>query len=323
MRDRLRLWQLGWSTFKRVQTRLRTWLAYLTGNRRPRLSSAAIYEGERRTALRQVWEIGAEFSDHGWGRRDLDALRLLCLNLRFGQALGPRIAERLRRVLPPVLSSSVDRIRGLLDAARLLPVDPHTLLEIEAGLELLLSQLEGVACHAGSSLTFEPREVIGAIDRIQHGCHSVRLELEPLVTCELALLIRRLAEQHHAARLVTGELLLDLRDAHGAMVAIEPSDLARCLESLLAAMFHTEHRLSPVRVAAQPLDDALRLSVSWAPNERVPVDPSRLTRPLRALATYGVHHTLDENLESRTRRLSAWFPLAGSTTSAASTIAGQ
>jgi hypothetical protein len=313
---------LGWLRFRwlkrsaihRTGAALRRWLRRVMPRRRSNHTGAARYEGQRRTALRLVWEIGAEFSDQGWGRRDLDALRLLCLNLRPGQVVGPRIAERFRKLLPPLLSNSADRIAGLVDAGRLLPVDPQTLLEIENGLEDLLSPLEGVAFQAGQPLPFNPHEVVGAIDRILHACQSVRFELEPLVTCEPAAVARRVAERAHAARLATGELLLDAIRAHGSMVAIEPSDMSECLEALMAALFHGPRRLSPVRLSVQPADEALCLSFSWAIDDRVQLDPSLLIRPLRALAAYGVHHALDEDLELRTRKLCAWLPLANRVT---------
>lgn len=301
---------------------LRSWFTRWT-SRAPSVGlELDAHERRRRRALRQVWEIGDEFGADGWGGRDFLALRLLCLNLRAGQTLGSRLAERLRAAIPPVLGPGCERLRALAVMARELPVDPETIERLDRALEGLKRSLHGVACRPGEPLPFDPVELLDAVDDALQVGQALRTDLAPLVTADLAATVQQIAKTAHAARLETGELMLELGAGPLPPVAVEPSDLAEAIGGLLATSLSTGRRNVPVRITVHRSDDALQWTIAWLSPQRRATEPWRLVRPLRALAAYGVEHALQTDSESGGLELCAWFPLVERIDGGAASAAG-
>jgi hypothetical protein len=284
-------------------------------------SSAQVLHTDRfnqphRLALRLVWEASGEFSGEGWGRHDIEALRLVCLNLERDQIMGARVAERLRRVIAPVVSGVADRLNALAQSARLVDeVEPLATLRLETSTGALIEQLEGLACRAGEPVPFDPQRVVSSAENALAQCAEIRESLRSRVSSELGTALQQICTQHaqFAARWQAGDLLLDLSrlPSHRQRVAVEPDDLDLAIIMLIGALFESGRAVGPVRLQAIDDGPSVKLSVSWTADDRLRLDPARLIRPLRALAAYGVRHALSEAPDQDAIELSAWFPLGG------------
>ena len=71
---------------------------------------AATRRAQEALALRRLWETARDFDAGGWGRRDLDALRLVSMNLTRQEPLNARVAERLRTASSAVRAGVTERL---------------------------------------------------------------------------------------------------------------------------------------------------------------------------------------------------------------------
>ncbi len=283
----------------------RAWLR----RRRRAAEDAAARAARRDAAVRILWAASGDFLSAGWGRNDLESLRLLALNLDKGQVLGPRLAARLRTAVTAVLSGVLDRLQDVVVTAREVELAPRTVGRLEAAIRVLTTELEDAGCKPGSAVPFRPAAVAHAATQAVESCAALRDALRPHMVSDPAEVLRALAGTRHAARLASGELILDLAAMIDARVAARAPDLAGAFDELLRRVFDTGRAVGPVRVGGRVSGPDVVLSISWTVPGPEPPDPRWLTESLRVLSPYGARLGLKDALEDGVVRIEAVLPM--------------
>lgn len=265
----------------------------------------------REAAVRILWAASGDFLAAGWGRNDLERLRLLALNVTEGQVLGPRMAERLRAAAHAVTGSVVDRLGDVVVTAREAGFDGACIGRLEASVRVLVSELERGEIRSGAPVAFRPQALAAAAGRAVEGCAELREDLRPHVISEVHAVMRWLADGRQRARVGSGELLIDLSGIPaGTRVAARPSDLTQALDELVGALFARGPVPGPVRLSCRLAGRDALLSLTWPGRERFQADPRVLAEPLRVLTSYGARITLSEHAPDGMVGLEAALPLA-------------
>ncbi|MBP7147301.1 MAG: hypothetical protein KBD01_07130 [Acidobacteria bacterium] len=264
----------------------------------------------REAAIRLAWQITGEFVEAaGWGRSDLDGLRLICRNLAPAQPIGPRIAERLRVAASAVAGGAAERLHQLQGAAAALDAGDPALESLGTALATLETELDSVTFRPGEPVGFDPAAVADAAAQVFSSCAELRQLLRPHVVCDLPHALEQVVTARHAARRERGELILDLR-AHNSHVAVRATDASEALAGLMERVFGRGHVAAPVRVSLEDAGAGLRLGLAWSVDDRLRVDPLLVTEPLRALAAYGMRLSVREAPEQNLLQIEVWLPAA-------------
>ncbi len=269
--------------------------------RRNRTEEEQARRARHEGAVRILWAASGDFLAAGWGRNDLERLRLLAMNLAEGQPLGPRLAERLRAAASAVMGSVVDRLGDVVLTAREAELDSAGVLRLEAAIRVLVRELDGVTFHPGMVVRFRPQAVARAAGQAVDACAALRESLRPGIASDVAAVVRALAEDRHRARVASGDLLIDLSGLPaGTRVEARPADLARALDELLERVFRGGPVGGPVRLACRATAADVALALSWPGRDRFQVDARAVTESLRLLCSYGARLAIAES-ESEVR----------------------
>jgi hypothetical protein len=276
--------------------------------RRNRLEEDQARRARHEGAVRILWAASGDFLAAGWGRNDLERLRLLAMNLADGQALGPRLAERLRAAIDAVMGSVVDRLGDVVMTANEAELESDGVLRLEAAIRVLVRELDGVAIHPGAIVTFRPQAVARAAGQAVEACAALRESLRPGIASDLAEVVRGIAGTRHGARVASGELLVDLSGlAPGTHVEARPADLTRALDELVVRVFARGPLVGPVRLACHGSAADATLSLAWSARDRFQVDARAVTESLRLLCSYGARLAIAETDD--TVRVDAVLPV--------------
>jgi hypothetical protein len=269
---------------------------------------------QRRTreesAARLLWAASRDFLLAGWGRCDLETLRLLALNIAPGQILGARLAERVARSVSSVRSGVLDRLDDLVSTAGELELAPEAVVRLRSAGRLLAAELDGAVCGTGAKVPFRPPAVALACGQALEACAALRKALRPLLIADAPRLVRWLAGARYGGQLRTGALVLEFSDADAVRVAVRPLDLTRALDELLGRVLGSAGGAGPVRVSHEIVGRKARLSLSWVAPRRGRLDPQALLDALRPLASYGAQLVLEETPEDGRALLAISLPLA-------------
>lgn len=287
-----------------------TWMRELASRRVRRREEAAAVAVRREAAFRLFWEASADFMADGWGRGDLETLRLLCLNLAPGEPLNDRVARRLRDACSAVLAGVIDRLGDVALTARDIDTPESHVAELERATGVLVQELEGSNCNAGESINFDARRVADAADHALRSCERLRDDVRPRIVSDLGAIVSWLTRSNFADRVSAGEIRVHAPAAASARVAVRPSDLSQALDDLLGKIFSQGQVGGPVDVRVHQSEERTHLVVTWPIRNRFRLDPGALVKPLRVLTAYGATITLDESLEDGTISLEAFLPNA-------------
>lgn len=293
-----------------------TWLVAAAGAHRARRRARAEDELARRmrreSAFRLFWVASGDFAPGGWGRRDLDALRLICRNLEPGAPVGERVARRLGRNATEVLSRVVDRLYDVASTAREIEASRDLVVRLERATREMVRELEASAGVSGPLFAGDPRGVAAASDEAVAVCEELRESVRPRIVSDLGAVVAALGRSTLAARLAAGQLRIDTGslDRGAARVAVRPSDLSEALGDLLGTVFRLGELEGPVDVRVRHDEQCARIVVTLPVRHRFSLDASALLQPLRALTAYGVTVTLDEEVEEGVVVLDTSIPRA-------------
>jgi hypothetical protein len=250
-------------------------------------------------AIRQLWETARDFDTGGWGRRDLDALRLVSVNLTPQESLGPRVAERLRTAASAVRAGVTERLAAAAATATAIDLAPDAAELLRCAAETLDVELARGACRAGEPAPFATARVADAAQAAVAACGTLREELRPRVVCSLADALRRAVDAVVArgSDRALGGPSIDVKPAPLPLVAVLPSDLLEALAGTLTRALAGGRLVGPLSVAAESGSDALDVRIAWAVEDRYALDPSGALEPLRRLAAYGARADVHESIE--------------------------
>ena len=261
--------------------------------------TAAARQAQESLAIRRLWETARDFDAGGWGRRDLDSLRLVSMNLMPQEPLNPRVAERLRAASSAVRAGVTERLAAAAATAAAIDLAPDAAEILRCAAETLDVELARGACRAGEPVPFAPACVADAAHAAVVACGALREELRPRVVCSLADALRRAAEVAlpREANRAAGRPAIDLKPAPLPLVAVLPSDLLEALVGTLTRALARGRLVGPLSVAAESATDALDVRIAWAVEDRYTLDPSGALEPLRPLAAYGARADVRESIE--------------------------
>lgn len=278
---------------------------------RSRSDNRAARDHRRDAAVRILWAASGDFLASGWGRSELESLRLLALNLPAGHAPGPRLADRLRNAASTVLSGVLDRLNDVVLTAREIDLEPAAVNRLEAAIRVLAAELEDSTFRAGQAIRFRPDSVATAASQAVAACGALRDALRPWIVSDVPAIVDWLVQTRHGVRISSGELIVDLDLRPGeSRVAVRPLDLAQALDELLDGVFGRGRATGPVRLAGRLVDQGVVLTIGWAVDDRFRLDPRAVTEPLRVLSSYGARLALEEDAERGSVRLVAELPSA-------------
>jgi hypothetical protein len=278
-------------------------------HRRRAQEESQAQSARRDAAVRILWAASSDFLAAGWGRSDLERLRLLAMNVAPGQVLGPRIAERLRAATSAVLSGVLDRLADVAATAREVEIEPRVVGRLEISIQILAAELEGVSCRPGSMVMFRPDVVAMAAASAVDACSKLREFLKPSMVSDPAEVVRWLTGTRHRERTAAGELVADLSGlGPGARVAARPLDLAHAMDEMLARVFASGDACGPVTLVCAGGGDDVTLALVWTPRDRQHIDRRSLTESMRVLSAYGVRLALCDAAQSDGIRLETAFP---------------
>ncbi len=281
-------------------------LAWVRERRAMREAAAAEREAEaarREAAWRLFWEASSDLQPGAWGRRDLETLRLLVLNLEPGQVPGPRLAARLRDASSRVLAGAVDRCGDLLVTVRQLVPGHRALPRLEEGVVRLVDQLEGEACLPGQPVPFDPATVARACTLALEACDLLRRELGGRVVADLRAVLAWLARERHDVPAARGEIVFpgpggpESPPGSGRLLVVaRPADLVAALDEALSRALAYGDPVGPVRVdlAAAP-DARVAVTIAWRTADRLAVEPRKILQPLLLLRAYGGEVRVEED----------------------------
>ena len=260
---------------------------------------AAARRAQEALAVRRLWETARDFDAGGWGRRDLDALRLVSMNLTPREPLNARVAERLRTASSAVRAGVTERLAAAAATAAAIDLAPDAAELLRCAAETLDIELARGACRAGEPAPFAPARVADAAHAAVDACAALREELRPRVVCSLADALRRAAD----AALARGSAHagarpeIEVKPAALPLVAVLPSDLLEALAGTLTRALAHGRLSGPLSVAAENASNALDVRIAWAVEDRYALDPSGALEPLRRLDAYGARADVYESIE--------------------------
>ena len=261
--------------------------------------AAAVRHAQEALAVRRLWETARDFDAGGWGRRDLDALRLVSMNLAPQEPLNARVAERLRTASSAVRAGVTERLAAAASTAAAIDLAPDAAELLRRAAETLDAELARGACRAGEPAPFAPARVADAAHAAVDACAALREALRPRVVCSLADALRRAADAALArgpAR-APGGPAIDVKPAPLPLVAVLPCDLLEALAGTLVRALAHGRLVGPLSVAAEHASGALDVRIAWAVEDRYALDPSGALEPLRPLAAYGAEADVRESIE--------------------------
>ncbi len=288
----------------------------LVRDRRERARRHAEEETERavrrEAAFRLFWEASTDFMADGWGRSELEALRLVCHNLPRAEPLGERLARRLREASSSVLAGVIDRLGDVALTARDIDASARHIGELERATGTLVEELEGAICQPGAPPPFDPARLADAVDRALGHVEALREDVRPRIVSDLGAIVAWLTRSAALSeRVRSGQIRIATTAGVGpARVAVRPGDLSQALDELLGKIFAQGQVSGTVEVQVLQGSEHTRLAVVWPIRNRFRLDPGSLVRPLRVLTAYGATITLDESLENGTITLEATLPNA-------------
>jgi hypothetical protein len=260
---------------------------------------AAARRAQEALAIRRLWETARDFDAGGWGRRDLDALRLVSMNLTPHEPLNPRVAERLRTASSAVRAGVTERLAAAAATAAAIDLAPDVAELLRCAAETLDTELSRGACRADEPAPFAPARVADAAHAAVDACAALREELRPRIVCSLADALRRAADaalERGPAR-APGGPAIDVKPAPLPLVAVLPSDLLEALAGTLVRALAHGRLVGPLSVAAEHASGALDVRIAWAVEDRYALDPLGALEPLRPLAAYGAEAEVRESVE--------------------------
>lgn len=258
----------------------------------------------RESAIRILWAASGDFLAAGWGRTELERLRLLALNLPPGRDLGPRLAERLRGAVSAVLCGALDRLQDVVTTAGEVGLQPATVVRLEAALRILAAELETATCRPGAPPGFRAPVVAAAAAQAIEACNALRRALQPHVTADLPAILHWIAESHHPELVAAGGLRVDTsRLAPRTFVAVRPLDLAQALGELLEHVVGRSALTGPVELGCRSVGSDVLLEVTWRAGDVS--EPAVFAESLRVLGSYGARVTIVERPHGQVRLCSA------------------
>ncbi|MCU0223641.1 MAG: hypothetical protein MUF27_06140 [Acidobacteria bacterium] len=264
--------------------------------------------------IRRLWETARDFDAGGWGRRDLDALQLVSLNLAPGEPLSARVAERLRAAASAVRAGVTERLAAAATTAAAIGLAPDAAELLRGAAETLDAELARGACRAGEPVPFEPARVADAAHLAVSACSALREELRPRVVCSPADALRRAVDAalargpRHATGRPPGGAVIDLKATPLPLVAVLPSDLLEALAGTLTRALARGRLVGPLSVATESASDALDVRIAWAVEDRDALDPSGTLAPLRPLEAYGAEAGVRESIENNALEIMLRLP---------------
>ncbi len=262
----------------------------------------------RDASLRLLRAAVADFEGDRWGRRELDALRLLALNLAPRQILGPRLAQRLQAAVTAVRWGVLDRLSDVRLTADEAGLARQTQARLQAAILSLSAELDGVQCETGAPLAFHPHAVAFACGQAADACAAIRDALSPALVADLREVIDDVAARRDGGGEAPALTAAQLPESGALRVAVRHSDLAPALANLAARVFLAAG--APVHVEVREAETGALLALSWRAARATELDAPSLAESLRPLSSYGARFVIEETPPEGRIQVELFLPLA-------------
>ncbi len=281
----------GWA-IRRVRSRSRI-------RKQRQEENAALYRARMEDSLRLFWEASRDFVPGAWGRRDLETLRLLCLNLEEGEVLGARVSERLRAISSAYLSGTVDRLADVVTTSRLVRLDLEQSARLERAAAYLTAALEESTFRSGEAVSIFPQDVAEHARTILDTSLHLREQLVPRVVADLPAILSWLVAAKYQDRVSEDKLSVEIDDLAGVgRVVMRPFDLSRVLDDLLVKVFAHGRVDGKVEIRGSRRQVRVDLAISWHVDDRFRFYPGALLEASRIIGCYEGIMDLTEDPEN-------------------------
>jgi len=280
-----------------------TWFRERQAAREAEMAERAAAEARREASWRLFWEASSDVRPGAWGRRDLETLRLLVLNVAEGEVPGTRLAARLRDAISRVLAGAIDRLGDLLVTARQLAPEHRALERLEEAILALVEELEGAACLPGEPVPFDPQVVARACTLALDAADLLRRDLGRRVVADLRAVLGWLARERHGAEVASGAIVFpgpggpEAPPGSGRLLVVaRPPDLVSGFDEALGRIFAWGEPVGPVRIGLEETREGRALvTIGWRTADRLAVEPRKVLQPLLLLRAYGADVRVEEN----------------------------